>query len=536
MTKSSMSQRLSREKAVQRYLTALAEGDFSVIDAVWQQAENDPTLEDLLFNLHEAFPYEQNLLTWREPPLFNKALRLKKEQTMQKHIDLQGKEVGSFHAFPSAQSLSVRRWGRWSPLVHTLVAVLLVAFIVGGFLATRNWKNSHEENPKPAGTLAASATPRPTQTPISQLSPLCQVALPAAYQADTSLNDLLVLSQSNIWLVGSDSQGKVLALQWNGVQWSRTPVPTPAGSSLSKLAASSANDIWAIGETDYGSIAPPGGGSPSPSHTLIEHWNGTRWSQIASPDLLPSARNLLQGVTAIAPDNVWAVGAAGNDIAKSGYGPNTSPFVEHWDGAHWRLVTLPTIQSAGLNSVVALNANDVWAAGSSSTDSGNSQSPLVIHWDGQSWNQVETLTINGGTPGRLLKITADASHHLLALGFDQNGMPLLLSLSKGKWNALPVPPMTNATNADSSYNQFWDIAAHSSQDIWLAGESVHVPKSGASTFTPLVEHWDGQQWQSVPERYHGQASLRTISVSAGIIWSSGSIDYYGHPFLTTTCQ
>ncbi|HET8842389.1 MAG TPA: hypothetical protein VFN35_13040, partial [Ktedonobacteraceae bacterium] len=422
MAKSPMNHHLSREKAVQRYLAALEEGDFSTIDAVWQEAQNNPALEHLLFALHEAFPHGQSLLDGSENAL------LKKEQTMLKQDPVYEKETGSLHSFPSDQYPSTRPRRRRATLMGTLAAILLVAFIVGGFLAVTNWNDSHLAQTRPTSTPAPSATPRPAQLP-----PLCQVALPATYQTNTRFDDLLVLSQSDIWLVGSDSQDQVLVLHWNGAQWSRTPVPAPAGSSLSKLAASSANDIWAIGETDYG------GGRQPPSHTLIEHWNGTHWSQVASPDLRPSTRNILQGMTVVARDNIWAVGAAGDAIAKGGYGPNTSPVVEHWDGARWQLLALPTIQSAGLNSVVALSANDVWAVGSSSPDNGNSQSPLIIHWDGQSWNQVETPAINGGAPDQLMKITADASQHLLILGFDQDGLPTLLIQNNGKWSSLSVP-------------------------------------------------------------------------------------------------
>ncbi len=524
MAKSSMNHHLSREKAVQRYLTALAEGDFSTIDAVWQEAQSNPTLEHLLFNLHETFPNGQELLDWDENTL------LKKEQTMLNNDTSQPKETGSLNSFPSGQHPAAGSQRRWRTPARVLAAILLIVFTVGGFLAVQNWNHSRLAHPKPTST----ATPRPTQVPLAQVPPLCQVALPAAYHANTNLNDLLVLSPSDIWLVG-DSQGHALALHWNGTIWSGTPVPAPTESSLSEIAAASANNIWAIGETDYGSGAP--NGSAQPSHTLIEHWNGTRWSQVASPDLLPSTRNLLQGVTVIASDNVWVVGAAGNDIAKSDYGTHTSPLIEHWNGTRWQLVTLPIVQSAGLNSIVALSANDIWAAGSSNNNGGNSPSPLLIHWNGQSWNPATALPINGGASGSLLKITADTSQHLLALGLDQSGFPLLLSLKNGQWNALPVPPTAKASATATFYNQFWDIATTSPQDIWLAGESVQVPRSpGASIPTALVEHWDGHQWQSATEHYHGPANLQMISVSAGIVWSGGSIDDYGHPFLTTTCQ
>ena len=65
----------------------------------------------------------------------------------------------------------------------------------------------------------------------------------------------------------------------------------------------------------------------------------------------------------------------------------------------------------------------------------------------------------------------------------------------------------------TAYNQFWAISATSTQDIWLAGEFVKNPINGDISSMPLIEHWNGQQWQTVPERYKGRANLQTISVS-----------------------
>jgi hypothetical protein len=63
------------------------------------------------------------------------------------------------------------------------------------------------------------------------------------------------------------------------------------------VVAISADDVWAVGWT---------GGNSGPI-TLIEHWNGSTWSVVPSPN--PSATdNHLWGVTALATNNVWAVG------------------------------------------------------------------------------------------------------------------------------------------------------------------------------------------------------------------------------------
>ncbi|MDQ2905196.1 MAG: hypothetical protein ABI456_23940 [Ktedonobacteraceae bacterium] len=539
MPRSFTTQRILREKTAQRYLTALENGDFTTIDAVWQEAGDDSALEQLLFNLHETFPNSQELLasTPDEDTLFQK------EMTLLKQEHTQEKEPGSFNASPLSNRPPVRspraQQRSWPVLVRTLAAVLLVMFIVGGFLAIHRGNDSRLVAPKltstPAttGIPAPSITPKPTQPHFAQVAPLCQVTLPALYQTHTILNDMLVLSNSNIWAVTYfPSQSQMLALHWNGTKWSSVPIPAPAGSGLGKLAALSPSNIWAVGDTGY--TNGPGESTPM-SHTLIEHWNGTRWSQTPSPDLLPATLNTLQDVSVVAPDDVWAVGAAGL-TGRSGYDSTTSPLLEHWDGARWRLVQLPGIHSAGLNSIVALNANDIWVAGSSSVSDGSaqSQSPLLAHWNGQNWSQVSSHAINNGASGRVLKITTDASHHLWALGVDQNGLPLLLRLSNGQWTSLPVPA-TPAPSATSTFEiQFGGIYAASPQDIWLAGRTVQFSGSGPST--PLIEHWDGHQWLEVAERSQAQATLQAISISAGTVWVSGVVDSSEQPFIATTCR
>ena len=59
----------------------------------------------------------------------------------------------------------------------------------------------------------------------------------------------------------------------------------------------------------------------------------------------------LFGVTAIAPNDVWAVGDNGQ--------------MQHWNGAAWSRVTAPYPDLGGrFNSVAAASAGDVWAVGS----------------------------------------------------------------------------------------------------------------------------------------------------------------------------
>ena len=90
---------------------------------------------------------------------------------------------------------------------------------------------------------------------------------------------------------------------WTGVQ---PPNPSSSVNVFSGVAALSSCNAWAAGYYDNGTA----------DQTLIEHWNGTAWSQIPSPNPGGSANdNFLYGVAATSPANIWAVGSYFNGTA-----------------------------------------------------------------------------------------------------------------------------------------------------------------------------------------------------------------------------
>src|SRR4051812_47040318 len=79
-------------------------------------------------------------------------------------------------------------------------------------------------------------------------------------------------------------------------------VSSPNNGSMSDwingVSAVAANDAWAVGYYD----TDTGGGKK----TLVEHWNGARWDLVTSPSLGDESE--LRAVSALAPNDVWAVG------------------------------------------------------------------------------------------------------------------------------------------------------------------------------------------------------------------------------------
>ena len=194
------------------------------------------------------------------------------------------------------------------------------------------------------------------------------------------LNGADALSPTDVWAVGfyTGANGVVhpLVEHFDGAAWS--PVPAPRTHPLSAVSVISPDDVWAVGTY------------PGPRFSLqplIEHWDGVRWERIA-PDPLPEGADLnyLNDVDAASSSDVWVVGRWGDSRS-------TQPLIEHWDGVSWERTILPRmrVRVGSLDGVEAIAGDDVWAVGVASVESA---ALLSMHWNGATWSwskEVPTL-------------------------------------------------------------------------------------------------------------------------------------------------
>ena len=66
--------------------------------------------------------------------------------------------------------------------------------------------------------------------------------------------------------------------------------------------------------------------------TLTEHWDGSTWNVVSSPNV-GTNDNILYGVATVSTDDVWAVGTSTSNGA--------STLTEHWDGSQRIVVSSP---------------------------------------------------------------------------------------------------------------------------------------------------------------------------------------------------
>jgi hypothetical protein len=306
-----------------------------------------------------------------------------------------------------------------------------------------------------------------------------------AVGTDLHVSDLAAVSSDDAWAVGyfDDESGgpNVLTLHWDGTAWANVPAPgtDKRFNSFTAVAATASNDVWAVGNWATGSA----GG------TLVEHWDGDAWTIVPSPDsdpepLIGASYSWLSGVAALATNDVWAVGSAQN---VSPAGPSNT-LVEHWDGTAWTIVPSPDVPADTgdaydhLSSVAAASPNDIWAVGDYGVKvvewHAVPQHALIEHWDGTEWTVAQSPPVEGqkvvrygdwARVGAFFAVAAVSSDEVWAAGTtgDPTAPDALIELWDGTGWTQVESPIAGAS--------LFNAAVGPNGDVWAVGSVMTDP-------------------------------------------------------------
>ena len=269
-----------------------------------------------------------------------------------------------------------------------------------------------------------------------------------------------------------------------------TPNPNARGNTLNAVSATSTSDAWAVGFQNDNSL--------NFSRTLIEHWNGTAWTTIASPNpgtaitlgcASLNSGNVLSAVTAVSANDAWAVGYFFSCTSL------LKPMAMHWDGVRWSVVPTPrlnTNDNAAFTSVVALAADDIYAVGYQPASNG-AVLTLIEHWNGAAWSVVSSP--NGNATGNVLtSISANSPTDIWAVGtLTAPGVEirtLALHFDGGAWSIVPTPNPVHGGNL--TQNVLTSVVAVAPNDVTAVGFTL-----ANQTELTMVQHWDGTSWKVV---------------------------------------
>lgn len=103
----------------------------------------------------------------------------------------------------------------------------------------------------------------------------------------------------------------------------------------------------------------------------------SNWSFVTP---LPQGNDMI-AAWAAAPDDLYVGGPGG--------------VIQHWDGTHWSQMTTPTTKT--INALHGLSSHDIWAVGGDSYTTNQTDRSLVMHWDGQYWTEMTPPDFYGWT-------------------------------------------------------------------------------------------------------------------------------------------
>ncbi len=273
--------------------------------------------------------------------------------------------------------------------------------------------------------------------------------VPTAKGVPVRMNAVAAVSDRDGWLVGDCGTtsagaptGGVYTEHWNGRSWSVQQLALPSGAlsaGLLSVSAVGASNAWAAGWLQVSDPAKPGTPASSHDQGLVAHWNGKAWQRVALPRV--GAAWELNSITAVAADDVWAVGTVAQ-------GDSNVPLALHYDGRSWTAQRGSAFggtangSDGDLMGIAAHGRGDIWAVGAYRAQGARSSQALIEHWNGHGWTRVAAPAAAGPLTG-----VAAAPGGVVAVGSstDSAGDGYGLRVSGGRAVSLGLPLNTSTT-------------------------------------------------------------------------------------------
>jgi hypothetical protein len=222
---------------------------------------------------------------------------------------------------------------------------------------------------------------------------------------------------------------------------------------------------------------------------FVRHYDGSGWKVVT----ILGARFSSQWVAASSATNVWVFGFTPNPQHVA------SSTAYRYDGSYWHKVAVPAFTV--LEDPVVLSPANVWAVGSSGRVSGD-----VFHWNGTRWQ-----SYNLNLLPEALSASAASNVWVTGLTFTFPARKVTANRWNGRrWLPVSMPHPVTAGNPG--------VTASSPSNVWVGWDTATKTRG---------MHWDGHQWHVIT------APDNLITVGYNIVPDGHGGDWFG-PFARWT--
>jgi hypothetical protein len=264
-----------------------------------------------------------------------------------------------------------------------------------------------------------------------------------------ALTTIAAASAKDVWLGGGTMSGYPAIYRWSGKKFVAAKLPKLRFGEIQSIAASSPSNAWAVS-----------GDLRSKDDTPVAlHWDGKKWSAVASPEDM-------RGVSTSGPGNAWGLGYNGNFV--------------HWNGTAWAAQSV--MPDVTLTDTATHSATNAYAVGG--TVVGSHDAPVVLKFNGSTWTSV-------ALPKHVAHVALTAAA-MRGSSVWAMGSQLILHSDGGKWSQQLKFGSTVGLSA---------ISASSPRKAAAAGAHLIHAGTPLQQDKTLVEAFNGHAWKGVPSSY-----------------------------------
>jgi hypothetical protein len=272
-----------------------------------------------------------------------------------------------------------------------------------------------------------------------------------------------------------------LAERWNGTRWriQHTILLKGAESSaLSGVSCASATACTAVGSAYYKARRR--------SVNLAEAWNGKSWRIQAIPTPKGSTGGNLSAVSCTSPKACTTVGFYDNSAGR------VLAVAERWNGTAWRIQALPRPAKVTQFTGVSCLATRACTAVGYYVGTGGTR-PFAEAWNGTTWH-IQAVPLPHGSPGGILAaVSCTSPRACTATGANfSTTAPTLADRWNGtRWRVqrTPYPANSGASQQELELNA---VSCASATGCTASGE--YAPGGHSAYF---LEVWNGHRWRLV---------------------------------------